>query len=159
MDIHNKDILRHLKQIDNKLKTSEKIKFVYDTKWASQYFKDLPAVYCLYDKNSLVYIGETESLLARMKDIRRTYNHTFRKHRGIKLFKTKPNSKGVFSEKQELELNTYFEENIEVTYHYIIFGRRETESYLIHTNKGENSDLLYNKIGKRDLKVIKLLEK
>lgn len=158
MVLKNKDILQYLKQIDDHLKTSERIQFVYDTKWASQHFEDKPAVYCFYDKKKLVYIGETASLLERMRDIRRTYNHTFRKHRGMALFQTKPNKKGVFSIEQEHELNAYFENNIEITFHYITFGRTETESYLIHKNKGENSDLLYNKIGRRDLKVIKLLE-
>ncbi len=157
MDFNNNDIINYLDEIDNHLKTSNKIQFEYNLLWASQ-FEDNPAIYAIFKNDKLVYIGETASLKKRMSDIRRTYNHTFRKHLGINLFRIKPNDKGVFSEENEKTLNIYFEENIKVTFYYINFGRSEAESYIIHKNKGENSDLLFNKIGKRDLKVIEALK-
>lgn len=158
MNLINKDILKHLENIDNHLKISPKIIFEYNLNWAKNNFNDQPAIYVFFDQDKLVYIGETSSLLKRMKDIRNTYNHTFRKHKGIKLFKTKPNSKGVFSETNEIALNDYFEKNIKVSFYYINFGRSEVESYLIHKNKGDKSNLLYNKIGKRDLSIIRMLQ-
>jgi hypothetical protein len=157
MRLNNSDIVNYLDEIDNHLKTSNKIQFEYNLLWVNQ-FEDKPAIYAIFKSDVLVYIGETASLKKRMSDIRRTYNHTFRKHLGIKLFKIKPNKKGFFSEENEITLNTYFEENIKVTFYYINFGRSEAESYIIHKNKGENSNLLFNKIGKRDLKVIEALK-
>lgn len=157
MYLNNNDIINYLDEIDNHLKTSNKIQFEYNLLWASQ-FEDKPAIYAIFKGDGLVYIGETASLKKRMSDIRRTYNHTFRKHLGIKLFKVKPNIKGFFSEENEKALSSYFEENIKVTFYYINFGRSEAESYIIHKNKGVNSDLLFNKIGKRDLKVIEALK-
>jgi hypothetical protein len=157
MRLNNSDIINYLDEIDNHLKTSNRIQFEYNLLWASQ-FENKPAIYAIFKSDVLVYIGETASLKKRMSDIRRTYNHTFRKHLGINLFNVKPNNKGVFSEENEIALSSYFEENIKVTFYYINFGRSEAESYIIHKNKGDNSDLLFNKIGKRDLKVIEALK-
>ncbi|WP_407322480.1 hypothetical protein [Tenacibaculum maritimum] len=158
MKFSNLEILNYLNEIDNHLKTSKRIKFEYTLDWANRNFKDRPAIYALFDDEDLAYIGETSSLLKRMKDIRRTYNHTFRKQRGKKLFETNVNKKGVFSEEEEVRLTAYFERNIKMTFYYIAFGRSEAESYLIHKNKGEDSDLLYNKVGKRDLALVKSIK-
>ncbi len=157
MDFKNKDIIKYLDEIDKHLKTSSKVRFEYNVLWSRQ-FNDTPAVYAIFKKDVLIYIGETASLKKRMSDIKRTYNHTFRKQIGIREFNTIINNKGVFSDDIETALNNYFEENISLTYYYINFGRSEAESYLIHKNKGENADLLFNKIGKRDLKVIEALK-
>ncbi|KAA1245839.1 hypothetical protein [Aquimarina sp. RZ0] len=158
MELTNKDIIAHIESIDIQLKTNAKIKFEYNTNWANLNFEDSPAIYALFDKGTLVYIGQTASLLKRMKDLRKTYNHSFRKQLGRKLFETVENKKGVFVDKDEHGLTLYFEKNIEITFTCIYFGRLEAESYLIHKNKGENSDLLFNKIGKRDLKTIEKMK-
>jgi hypothetical protein len=157
MNFKNKNIIKYLDEIDKHLKTANRIQFEYNLLWSRQ-FKDAPAVYAFFRKDELIYIGETASLKKRMSDIRRTYNHTFRKQIGKREFNAITNSKGVFSNDIEVTLNLYFEENISMTHYYINFGRSEAESYLIHKNKGENADLLINKIGKRDLKVIEALK-
>lgn len=156
MNFKNKDIIKYLDEIDKHLKTANRIQFEFNLLWSRQ-FQDTPAVYAFFKKTELIYIGETASLKKRMSDIRRTYNHTFRKQIGIREFNVITNNKGVFPDAIETALNTYFEENISMTYYYINFGRSEAESYLIHKNEGENADLLFNKIGKRDLKVIEAL--
>ena len=157
MDLSANTIVNYLDKLDIHINNSQKIQFEHSVDWANRNFNNQPAIYAFFDNDILTYIGETSSLLKRMKDIRRTYNHTFRKKIGRKLFNNNVSSKGVFSLAQELEITTYFEDNITITFHYINFGRLEAESYLVHKNQKNPNAALINKIGRRDETVIKYL--
>ncbi|MCP4176253.1 MAG: hypothetical protein GY756_00635 [bacterium] len=81
-----------------------------------------------------------------MKEVKRTYNHSFRRKLGRKLHpEINKNPKGKFSVEVEEELNNYFIKNISFSFQELNFGRLEVESYLIHKNNG-----LLNSLGKRN---------
>jgi len=106
-------------------------------------------VYAVFDKDALVYIGETANLKKRMGEIGRTYNHSFRKKLGRKLKPDAVIAKGARTYVPELEtlLTTYCNDNISVACKPLAFGRLEVESYLIHKHK----DILLNSAGKRNI--------
>ena len=108
--------------------------FQLDTQWN----KGVPTesgVYAFFDKDKIIYIGETGSLKGRMSDVRRTVNHTLRRTIGNKLFSNtkdfnKATSKKKFPEHIEILINEYMEK-LYVTMIPISFGRAEIEEYLI----------------------------
>jgi len=142
--ITNEQIHIVLKEVEEELLTSKKIKFDFDCKWSSK-FPNKAGVYAIFNINDLVYIGETANLKERMKEVKRTYNHSFRRKLGKHLFKDAKTVKGKFSLEIETYLNDYFLSNIFFSYKELNFGRLEVESYLIHNNKG-----LLNSKGKRN---------
>ena len=139
------DVIKIAKEVDKALKTNDKIKFNFDKYWSSNFEKEA-GVYAIFDRDKLVYIGQTANLKERMKEVKRTYNHSFRRKLGRELHpELTKNPKGKFSDKIENELDAYFLKNISFTFKVIHFGRLEIESYLIHSN-----DELLNSKGKRD---------
>ena len=152
MEMTKQEILKYIKDIENELLTSERILFSFDKKWSDNFIdgtkKGLAGIYAIFDKDDLVYIGETANLKERMKEVKRTYNHSFRRKLGRKLHpELTKNPKGKFSNKIEDELNKYFLKNISFSYKQLNFGRLEVESYLIHIHH-ENG--LLNSLGKRN---------
>jgi len=125
-------------EAENSLMTNPKIKFSFDRKW-SHNFLPQAGVYAIFDKGKLCYIGQTANLRERMKEVKRTYNHSFRKKIGYTLGGIIKERK--FSESIEEELNEYFENNLSFSSIAIEFGRLEIESYLIQKYK----DLLNSK--------------
>jgi len=121
---------------ENTLLTSSKIKFSFDRRW-SHNFLSQAGVYAIFDKGTLCYIGQTANLRERMKEVKRTYNHSFRKKLGYTLGGVIEKRK--FSESIEEELNEYFKNNLTFSALAIDFGRLEIESYLIQKS---DDDLL-----------------
>lgn len=142
--IVEKEKQRVFKEVENHLLTSERINFSFDRKWSSNFPNDA-GVYAIFDKDKLVYFGETSNLKERMKEVKRTYNHSFRKKLGKHLFENAIITKGKFSQEIEEHLNEYYLQNISFSKLELSFGRLETESFLIH----KNEDLLNSK-GKRN---------
>src|SRR4051812_35512834 len=54
------------------------------------HFPKAPGVYVIFIGGKVVYVGESGSLRARMKDLRETRNHTFRRSHGKALFSERP---------------------------------------------------------------------
>ena len=107
-------------------------------------FPSFPGVYAIYLDNILVYIGETADINLRMKDLKNTYNHTFRRKLGNRFY---PNAQIIgnkFPDEIELSLNLIFQNRITISFIEVNFGRSEIENYLIslHTN-------LFNSISRR----------
>lgn len=147
MELSKKQIENFVIEFEKDLLITKRIKFNFDKKWSSN-FKDKAGVYAIFDKNKLVYIGETANLKERMKEVKRTYNHSFRRKLGRKLHpELSKNPKGKFNEKIEKELNKYFLKRISFSYKVLNFGRLEVESYLIHRNYKKG---LLNSLGKRN---------
>ena len=69
-----------------------------------------------------------------MSDIRRTYNHTFRKKLGLSRFNGKL-IKNKFSDSIEEEITKHMCLNIEFTFNAVKFGRLEIETFLVQKYK------------------------
>lgn len=98
-------------------------------------------VYGIYDKRVLIYVGETRCLNRRMSDIFKTLKHTFRRSLGEFLFVacddyTNASTRNKFCERIELELDTYFENNLFVFWLPVLVGRKEIEERIKATNNG-----------------------
>lgn len=114
-------------------------------------FPDKPGVYCLFERNSLVYVGETGSLGARMKDIFRTVNHSFRRSLGKRQFANvagvqDANAKTRFPPDVEIQLTEYMESNIRVALTPVAIGRKEIEEKIIKAHSPS-----FNSRGQRGL--------
>ena len=114
------------------LEPARRIKLERTSEWRKKHLKNTSAIYVLFEKDKLVYVGETGNLLERMSDITRTYNHSFRKQVGAEKFGGKKSSK-KFSPEIEEKLDKYFDDEISLSFIEVNFGRLEIETYLVHT--------------------------
>ncbi len=121
-----------------------KIRVGFDQKWAEN-FPNEPGIYAVFDKEKTIYFGETGNIRKRMRDLRRTVNHSLRRTLGFELFGEKATTKIKFSDRVEIKLNEYFEKNISVACVVQKFGRLEIEEFLVDKYKEQ----LYNKKSKR----------
>ena len=111
-----------------------KTSFSVDSSWA----KGLPnkaGVYAFFYGSEFIYVGETKSIRDRMKDLRRTVNHTFRRKLGAHHFSDTEGfepatSKRKFPERIEALVDKLMGK-LSVVYLPIPFGRSEVEEYLI----------------------------
>jgi hypothetical protein len=129
---------------DLEIKSMVRIKFSFDKKWTDNFPKQA-GIYAIYHHDCLVYIGETANLKERMKEVKRTLNHSFRRKLGKHLNSNAVIVNGKFGDKIESNLDFEFDNHISFTYKVVNFGRLEIESALIHGN----ADLL-NSVGKRN---------
>ena len=142
INLTNLDIIDIILKAEHDLLNGVKIKFNRERTWSSN-FSTSAGVYMLFDKEKVIYIGESANLKERMKEIKRTINHTFRRKLGKHLFKNAQLEKGKFNPEIEDVLNSYFLENISVSAIEVLFGRTEIESNLI--KKYEELDILNSK--------------
>ncbi len=146
MEYSKLNIKSFVDSFEKELMQAEKIKFSFDRNWSSN-FPNKAGIYAIFDKDKLVYIGETANIKERMKEVKRTYNHSFRKKLGRFLIEDAIITKGKFEEILELRLNDYYLERISFSYRELNFGRLEVELHLIQRN--HNNGLL-NSLGKRN---------
>jgi hypothetical protein len=128
---------------DSMLKASPQITFSFDRKWSDK-FPSKAGVYAIFYNDQLFYIGESANLKERMKEIKRTVNHSFRRKLGKFIEPDALIVKGKFSPELELRLNQEYEKNISVSFVEVNFGRIEIENYLMQINQG-----VLNSIGNR----------
>ena len=131
------------KEFEAKLLNEKSIPFSFDKDWSSK-FANEPGVYGIFDKGALCYVGETADLKERMKDVKRTVNHTFRRKLGEKEFDGILKKK-KFSVEVEVKLDDYYTSNLSFVGIPVHFGRIEIETYLIN----EHNATLLNSQGKR----------
>lgn len=98
-------------------------------------FPDAPGVYAIFIGDKLVYVGESGNLRARMRDLRETRNHTFRRHHGKALFSSRKgfvaaSASRCFADDLEAELNKQMGEHVRVCATTVFFGRKEIEEHL-----------------------------
>jgi hypothetical protein len=129
-NLEEKELYQNLVLAEKLLFKSPKIKFERTLIWRKQYFKNVPGIYAIFEKNKIIYIGETGNLYKRMSDITKTVNHTFRKHIGKSKFGGIKSSKKYDPEIEEM-LDKYFDEELYITFIEVNFGRLEIETYLI----------------------------
>ena len=118
-------------------------RFEKNPKWKHK-FPQRAGIYFGFLDNKLCYIGETAELRARMGDLGNTYNHTLRKKIGIlKLgFKLEKNEKtgklsNKFKDGEEVKLNKYMSDHLEIKFLDLNFGRKEVEDQLVEKYKND----------------------
>lgn len=131
--------------IEYDLLTKTKIPFGLTAQWRKN-FPQLPGVYAIFENGKFVYVGETADLRDRMKDLRRTYNHTFRNKIGI-LRLNGVRHGNLFTAGIETELDNYMQQHLAITYHSILLGRKEVEARIVEKYK----DMLINSSSVRGL--------
>lgn len=146
MEYSESDLVLFVDNFEKELIQAEKIKFSFDRNWSSN-FPSKAGIYVIFDEDKLVYIGETANLKERMKEVKRTYNHSFRRKLGRFIIEGAKISKGKFEETLEIKLNDYYLDRIHFVYKELNFGRLEVESHLIHRNHANG---LLNSLGKRN---------
>lgn len=140
------EIVEFVSTIESELNNMEKIKFSFDRSWSKK-FPDGPGVYAIFDKDKLVYFGETANIKERMKEVKRTVNHSFRRKLGRKINPEAKIVKGKFPKELEAFLDRFYKVRLYFAYKSLNFGRLEVESHLIHRNYGKG---LLNSLGKRN---------
>lgn len=133
-----------IKEVEHRVLNSRRTRVSFEYNWTKG-FTDKPGIYGVYDKGKLVYVGETANLKARMKEFKRTYNHSLRRLLGVHLFNEKKGSNGKFEPHIEEKLDKYYKDYLEIVLVPVDFGRLEIESYLIRKYERE----LLNKNQKR----------
>ena len=96
------------------------------------------------------YFGETANIQKRMKDLRRTYNHTLRRKVGRENFKDDTayypaSSSKKFHSTIEEKINVYAMENLKVSYIEFVIGRKEVEQAFIKSKPAP----IYNSTSRR----------
>ncbi len=133
------EIERELKRYDSYIsKSGNRVSFRVSLEWAKGMPKDA-GIYVFYYRNKIVYVGQSRSLKERMKDLRRTVNHTFRRKLGNFYFAKKDGfqkatSKKKFPEHIEKMVNSRME-SMKIVIVPVPFGRSEVEEYLIKKYK------------------------
>jgi predicted GIY-YIG superfamily endonuclease len=140
------EIHEFVTSFESELLTSKKVVFTFDKFWSNNFPKE-PGIYAIFNKEGLIYIGETANLKERMKEVKRTVNHSFRRKLGKHLNAGAVVTDGKFSSDIEEALNDYYLSNITFSYKVLLFGRLEVESHLIHRNHANG---LINSLGKRN---------
>ena len=130
---------------EKELLNSNRLKFKKSKDWRNENIPNEPGIYAIFnEKDELMYIGESGNINARMDEINRTVNHSFRKQLGAKMFGG-IKSKKKFKDNVEKELNEYFDKYIYLSFLPVNWGRLEIETYLID----KHQDKLYNSEKKR----------
>jgi hypothetical protein len=135
MILKTEEIRQIVDECDRHLKSMERISYRTSDSEAKK-FPIAAGVYGIFDGGNLVYIGETANLRERMKDVKRTLNHSFRRKLGKKLFAGATIANGKFAADIEAKLDEYCIANISFSSMAVNFGRLEIESHLVHKNKG-----------------------
>ena len=143
MKLTTENINEIIDQCEAELKTNTRIKFSFDKNWSDNFPKEA-GIYAIFYKDKLVYFGESANLKERMKEVKRTYNHSFRRKLGRLLQPDALIEKGKFSSSLEEKLNEHYKKYLSFTFKEVNFGRLEIESHLMQKNEG-----VLNSIGKR----------
>jgi len=109
-----------------------------DSKWAASAPKG-PGVYAWFDKDRVIYVGESGSICARCGDARRTKNHSLRRAIGRAKYSrvegyVPADTKTNFPPHIEKRLNGYMKK-LSIAWLEIDFGRTEFEEYLIKQHR------------------------
>lgn len=132
-------------EAEDKLINSQSIKFKKCTIWRNTFIPPKPGVYILFDDNhKILYVGESGNLNARLNEINRTVNHSFRRELGCRMFKVLK-SRRKYEPEIETLLDKFFEDKLYVSFLEVNFGRLEIETYLISKYESE----IYNSKKKR----------
>ena len=122
---------------------------MYSEEWLEN-APNKPGLYFVWQKDIIVYVGETANIQKRMKDLRLTYNHTLRRKVGRENFKDDTayypaSSSNKFHSTIEEKINVYAMENLKVSYIEFVIGRKEVEQAFIKSKPAP----IYNSTSRR----------
>lgn len=137
------EIISFVDRLESQLLTVDRHDFAFDKKWSSN-FPQEPGIYMIFDNGNPIYVGESANVKERMKEVKRTVNHAFRKKLGKHLYNGTVD-RGKFSLEIEDLLNQYYLDNLTFCSVPLRFGRLEVEAHLI--NRHQNS--LLNSVSRR----------
>ena len=135
-NIDSKDLNQIVLNAETALKSSEILKFERTKSWRAN-IPRFPCVYALYEKKeTLIYIGETGNLQKRMSEICRAGGHAFRRQLGCKNMKALLiKGKKKFEPETEMQIDSFLDNDLYVSFIEVNFGRLEIETYLITKNQ------------------------
>lgn len=130
-----KSTQQHFNNFSKKLickKTKERISLTRN--WVEQFPKEA-GVYVLFEKNKLVYVGETSSIKERMTDFLNTRNHTVRRKVGAFNFSEikgyhPASSRIKFPDHIEKLVIDWLEKKVKLSYLVVDLGRKELEEFI-----------------------------
>jgi len=125
---------KYLNDLYQRLIQQKRIKIDAKKKWLLA-VKKATGVYLIRIEGKIKYVGETGNIYKRMKDLLKTYNHTFRRSLGKHLYEKsegyyKASSNKKFSAIIEQKLDNYMFENCEVSFLEVKVGRKELEEFI-----------------------------
>jgi len=131
--------MTELEKLEKELMNAERVSYAERLTFPSK-----PGVYLAFEDDELVYVGETANINDRMRDMSRTYNHTFRIHIGKKVTGKKVPDSGKYEPDEEKKITDYFNKHITLSCLVVELGRRELEEVIIRKRA-----TLYNRVSKR----------
>jgi excinuclease UvrABC nuclease subunit len=137
-----------LNYLINQLINKKRLSITLNRVWSLDFF-DAPGVYVFFEKNNIVYVGETTSIKERMRDVLDTRHHTLRRKIGALNFSDmlgfrKANSKTKFTPQIEELVSKWMVKNMELSFIKLDLGRKELEESIIKSYKPK-----YNSVPKR----------
>jgi len=148
MIIKDKDHKEYLDYLISCLINKEKLNVVLNRNWSRDFF-DEPGVYVFFEKDNIVYVGETTSVKERMRDILDTRHHTLRRKIGALNFFEIPgyktaNSKTKFIPIIEEMVSEWMVKKMKFSFIQVNLGRKELEELIIKKYNPK-----YNSVSKR----------
>lgn len=128
MILTKQEFENQFKKAKLELLSNQKFKFNKIEKWCES-LQPLPGIYGIFIDNDLKYIGETANFKARMQELHKTYNHSFRRKLGRSLNGTLV--KNIYHPDIEKQLDDIFEKSLSVSFVHMNYGRLEMETKLI----------------------------
>jgi excinuclease UvrABC nuclease subunit len=149
--INDKDYKAYLDYLINNFISKGKLGIILNRAW-SQDFYDAPGVY-FFEKNNIVYVGETTSIKERMRDILDTRHHTLRRKIGALNFSEitgykRANSKSKFIPLIEELVSEWMIKRMKFSFVRVSLGRKELEELIIKRYNPK-----YNSVSKRGNKL------
>lgn len=131
----DKDWTDYLNCLSNLLIENDKMEITLNRFW-SRDFIDKPGVYVFFEKNEIVYVGETSSIKERMRDILDSRHHTLRRKIGVFNFSEVPgfkkaNSKNKFPPNIEQMVSNWMAKKMKLSFVNVQLGRKELEELII----------------------------
>lgn len=133
--IKDQDQIRYLNDLVNLLIKNDKIEIVLNRFWSRDFIKK-PGVYVFFEKDEIVYVGETSSIKERMRDVLDTRHHTLRRKIGVLNFSNIPgfrqaNSKTKFPPDIEQLVSDWMIKKMRLSFVSAQLGRKELEELII----------------------------
>lgn len=132
MILSEQDFDKQVQTARLQLLSNQKYKFNKLEKWCNS-LEVLPGIYGIFIEDELKYIGETANFKARMQELHRTYNHSFRKKLGQSL--NAMLIKNTYHPDIEKQLDDIFEKSVSVSFVHVNYGRLEIETELVSNLK------------------------
>jgi hypothetical protein len=128
-------VIKYFTSIQEYLMKNENRKPILLTRDWTKSFPNTAGVYCIFEDDTLKYVGETGSIKGRMADLLNTKNHNFRRLLGNVKYSShigyeKANSYKSFNPEIELKLNNWIINHCKVACLPINIGRKEFEDWL-----------------------------